>query len=279
MEVDGIERFYIVHLPENNSTNKLLPLVLVLHGGGGNAKQMQKFSRFNKTADQNSFIAVYPEGYDKNWSDGRIGDELPMQRDDVKFISMMLDTLIKKYNVDSMRIFSTGISNGGFFSIYLAYKLSNRILAIAPVCAAIPENLEDKFKPDFPVSMMLINGTEDKLVKYDGGAVGFNDGDRGFSISTDKTISIWIKNNNCSTVPAEESIPDKNLKDQCSAIKYTYSGGNAGTEVMLIKIKGGGHTWPGRSQYLPKFIVGRVCNDFDGNEMVWEFFMSRVKRN
>ncbi|HJY64575.1 MAG TPA: PHB depolymerase family esterase [Ignavibacteria bacterium] len=273
MEIDGLERFYIVHVPDDvSSGGSRLPLVLVLHGGGGNAKQMMKFSKFNNTADDGGFIAVYPEGYNKNWSDGRIGDELPILRDDVKFISMLIDTLIVKYNVDSSRIFSTGISNGGFFSIYLAYKLSNRILAIAPLCANIPENLKDNFSLPLPVSMMLINGTEDKLVKYNGGSVGFREGNRGNSISTDETIRMWVGFNGCSTIPSEEVIPNKNKKDDCKAAKYTYSSGKNNTEVILIKITGGGHTWPGRTQYLPKIIVGNVCKDFDANDYIWEFF-------
>lgn len=278
MEVDGIERFYIIHIPKNTDLKDRLPVVLVLHGGGGNAKQMVKFSKFDNTADKGTFIAVYPEGYKRNWSDGRIGDELPVKRDDVKFISMLLDTLLVKYNIDTTRIFATGISNGGFFSIYLAYKLSNRILAIAPLCASIPENLKDEFVPQNPVSIMLINGTDDKLVKYNGGSVGFREGYRGKSISTDESIRIWVRNNGCSTTPTEEKMPDIDKDDDCNAEKYAYSDGKNLSEVVLIKIKGGGHTWPGHVQYLPKFIVGSVCRDFDANDVIWEFFKNQKPR-
>ncbi|HEY3250468.1 MAG TPA: PHB depolymerase family esterase [Ignavibacteria bacterium] len=278
MFVDGIERFYIIHLPVVKASIEPFPVVLALHGGGGNAKQMMRYSKFNNTADREFFIVIYPEGYNKNWSDGRIGDELPMMRDDVKFISILLDTLKANYNIDTSRIFATGISNGGFFSIYLAYKLSNKILAVAPVCAAIPENLKNKFTLTNPVSMILINGTEDPLVKYDGGSVGFKGRDRGKSISTDETINIWVSQNGCNNTPLEEEMPDNDKKDKCKAVKYTYSGGTNGTEVILIKINGGGHAWPGRAQYLPKFIVGTVCKDFDGNDVVWDFFKRQKTR-
>lgn len=276
MVIDGLERVYIIHPPKDNSAP--LPVVLILHGGGGNARQMVKFSGFNDVADKENFLAVYPEGYEKNWSDGRIGEELPMKRDDVKFISMMLDTLAVLYNIDTSRIFSTGISNGGFFSIYLAYKLSGKILAAAPVCAAIPENYSRVFLLNNPVSLMLINGTEDKLVKYDGGSVGFRDGDRGHSISTDETIRLWVEQNGCSNTPAEENIPNTDLSDKCKAVKQTYTGGKNNSEVVLIKITGGGHTWPGGTQYLPKFIVGNVCNDFNAEEIIWEFFKNCAPR-
>jgi polyhydroxybutyrate depolymerase len=274
ISVDGLEREYILHLPKSYTGDTLLPLVIVFHGGGGTASQIKSHTKFNKLADKEGFIVVYPNSVDKNWSDGRIGDKLPMKRDDVRFISILIDTLASKYRVDTKRIFSTGISNGGFFSFYLALKLSHKILAIAPVTANIPENLKDEYKPEYPVSLLLINGTEDPLVKYDGGFVGFkeDEGGRGRSLSTDKTIEIWLENNKCLTDNSSRKIPDVNKKDDCSASKFTHTGCNDNTEVILIKITGGGHTWPGASQYLPKFIVGEVCRDFNATEMIWDFF-------
>ncbi len=280
ISVDGLDREYILHLPKSYDGNAQLPLVMVFHGGGGTAKQMKSHSKFNKLSDRENFIVVYPNAVDKNWSDGRIGDKLPMQRDDVKFISNLIDTLSAKYKIDTRRVFSTGISNGGFFSFYLALKLSSKILAVAPVTANIPENLKDSYKPEFPVSMLLINGTDDPLVKYDGGPVGFksDEGGRGTSLSTNETIEIWTRNNNCTLNSNVEDIADMDKDDDCKAVKYVYSGCNEKTEVILVKITGGGHTWPGASQYLPKFIVGKVCKDFSATEMIWDFFKNRQNR-
>ena len=147
--VDGIAREYILHLPKNYGS-ELLPLVMVFHGGGGTADQIKDHTKFNKLADKENFIVVYPNSVDKNWSDGRIGDKLPMDRDDVKFISTMLDTLIANYKIRSGRVFATGISNGGFFSFYLANKLSSRILAIAPVAA------QDGAKPGAQKRLLIV---------------------------------------------------------------------------------------------------------------------------
>lgn len=279
LQVDGIERDYILHLPKNYGSD-LLPLVMVFHGGGGNSTQVKNHTKFSKLADKENFIVVYPNSVNKNWNDGRNDEKLKEKYDDVKFISALLDTLTVKYKIDTARIFSTGISNGGFFSIYLAYKLSFRLLAIAPVTANIPVDIAEGFKTEYPVSMMLINGTKDPLVKYEGGAVGFGEDGfgRGESISTDKTIEIWINNNGCSSAVKTEELPDNDRKDKCRATKYAYSNCKENTEVVLIKIEGGGHTWPGASQYLPKIIVGTVCNDFNATEMIWEFFKSRTPR-
>ncbi len=274
LTVDGLEREFILHLPKNYGSEPL-PLVMVFHGGGGTAEQVKKHTKFSKLADKENFIVVYPNSVDKNWNDGRIGDKLPMKRDDVKFISMMLDTLIADYKINSKRIFSTGISNGGFFSIYLTYKMSDRILGIAPVTANIPENLKESFTLTSPVSLLLINGTKDPLVKYDGGAVGFREeeGGMGSSISTDWTIKIWTENNLCQQSSKIEEMDNKE-DDGCKAEKTTYYKCKDNSKVVLIKIVGGGHTWPGASQYLPKLIVGAVCKDFNATETIWEFFKS-----
>ena len=278
MTVDGIEREYILHLPKNYGS-ELLPLVMVFHGGGGTAEQVMNHTKFSKLADKENFIVVYPNAIEKNWNDGRIGDKLPMDRDDVKFISALLDTLIANYKINTKRIFSTGISNGGFFSFYLALKLSSRLLAIAPVTANIPENLKDSWKTDKPISVLLINGTKDPLVKFDGGPVGFKDDEtgRGVSLSTSWTVKILTENNTCQTSTKTEEIDDKE-DDDCKAEKETYYKCADGTKVILVTIKGGGHTWPGASQYLPKIIVGNVCKDFKATEMIWEFFKSLPER-
>ena len=276
--VDGMEREYILHLPKEYDVTIPLPLVMVFHGGGGDAKGMVKLTKFNKLADKENFVVVYPDAINKNWSDGRIGEKLPMDRDDVKFTSSLIDSLRDKYNIDTNFVFATGISNGGFFSIYLAYKLSKRILAVAPVTANLPENYANDFKMEYPVSLLLINGTEDPLVKYDGGFVGFrDDGERGKSVSTDETIRLWMKGNDCMTSRKMEDLVNKNINDGCTAKKYTYYKCKDRTRVSLIRIDGGGHTWPGGAQYLPKLIVGNVCKDFKATEVIWEFFKKQMQ--
>jgi polyhydroxybutyrate depolymerase len=278
--IDGISRTYLLHLPETGTLIYNLPLVIVLHGHGGTGKQIMKESGFNKLSDRDRFIAVYPDGLNKAWNDGRVKTEKGEMSDDGKFITVLIDTINRQYSIDTNRIFATGMSNGAFFSFYLAYKLSNKFLAIAPVCANIPKNFKDRFTLENPVSLMLINGTEDPLVKYEGGKIGFKWGkSRGKSISTDETISVFRKLDKCNDKPKVEEIPDAAGDDECYATKYTYSGGIKSTDVVLIKITNGGHTWPGGSQYLPKKLVGNTCKDFNGADVIWEFFKSRKNRN
>ena len=269
------KREYIIHLPVNYKNSERLPLMLVFHGGGGNSKQIQRYMGMDAIADRENFIAVYPNGINKQWNDAREFKESITANDDVQFIDQLLDSMQKNYSIDPGRVFATGISNGGFFSIYLSYKLSQRLLAIAPVCASIPQRIFPDFYPANPVSVLLMNGTNDPLVPYNGGTVGNKmTGDRGQCTATDSTIKRYIAVNGTKETPVIEKLPDNNKRDECTAMKYTYPGGRNDTRVCLVKVENGGHTLPGGSPYLPRMIVGRVCNDFKGNEMIWEFFKS-----
>lgn len=277
--VNKVKREFILHLPKHYDGKTAWPLVMVFHGGGGNSKQMQNYMKMDGIADKEDFITVYPNGINKQWNDGREFKQEITANDDVQFISQLLDTLVKNYAVDTGRVFSTGISNGGFFSIYLSYKLSHRLLAIAPVCASIPERIYNDFYPDNPVSVLLINGTKDPLVPYEGGLVGNKmSGGRGRCTSTDTTIQRYIAIDSVNRDALIEELPDKNRMDGCTAVKYIYSGGKNNTTVCLIKIINGGHTLPGGYPYLPKIIIGKVCNDFNGNEMIWDFFKKCKRR-
>ncbi|MDP4262473.1 MAG: esterase, partial [Bacteroidota bacterium] len=136
-----------------------------------------------------------------------------------------------------------------------------------------------EFYPSRPISVLIMNGTGDPLVPYNGGSVGNKlTGSRGNCTSTDSTLKRYITVDKTSATPVIENLPDNDKSDKCTAIKYTYSGGRGGTKVCLVKVINGGHALPGGSQYLPKMIIGRACQDFEGNEMIWEFFKSCMNR-
>jgi len=276
--IDGTERTYLIYTPEGIDT-KNLPLVIGLHGHGGQGKSMMNLTDFNFIADKEKFVVSYPDGMNKSWNDGRNDPEENIKYNDVKFISALIDKLAMVYKIDTSQVFATGMSNGGIFSLYLAYKLSNKIHAIAPVTANIPEDISDEYKPEYPVSVMLINGTADPLINYEGGKVGFEIGkSRGRTISTDKTIEKFSTQFKCVSVPDIEKIPDINTTDGCTSVKYTYGGCTDNVQVVLIKVLNGGHTWPGGTQYLPKALIGNVCKDFRASEYIWNFFKSRIKK-
>ncbi len=274
--IDGTERTYIIHLPDNKDKLNKYPLVIALHGGGGKGEGMNKLTGFNNVSDKNNFVVVYPDGIDKQWNDGRSDFLLNDKTNDVKFISKLIDTLIVLNNVDTNRVYITGISNGGIMSFRLACELSNKIAAFAPVAASMPESPSYDCKPVRPVPMMLIFGDEDPLVPFNGGEISvFGLRSRGKVIPVQQSVSYWVSANGCSTVPVESQInavPDDGT--EISKKIYSSKTGNADVEFWLVI--GGGHTWPGGLQYLPKIVIGKTSREFNASEEIWKFFSNKT---
>jgi polyhydroxybutyrate depolymerase len=276
--VNGLKRTYIIHLPA--AVNTMMPLVIVLHGGGGKGKSMVKLtnSGFDKLSDKKGFIVVYPDGIDKHWNDDRNGSETgyvthEKNIDDVGFISALIDELIMKYNIDSKRVYVTGMSNGAIMSYRLGCELSGKIAAIAPVAGNIPENLQN-CRPSNPVPVLAINGDKDPLVPYDGGEVTgpFGKKKLGKVLSTHESILFWVKTNGCSSKPVVTDVPDNDRDDGTRVQKLQFMNDRNNCDVIFYTIKGGGHTWPGGYQYLGEWIVGKTCRDIIATGVIWEFF-------
>ncbi|MCE7873020.1 esterase [bacterium CPR1] len=275
LTVDGRERTYRLTLPANLEPGRPVPLVLVFHGGGGNARQMARHTGFPKLARQEGFIAVFPDGWKKNWNDGREDFKVPTfteNVDDLAFIRALLDELTAKYPVDAQRIYATGISNGGIFSHFLAARMADRIRAAAPVVGGMAEPVAASFAPSRPVSLLIIQGTDDPLVPYAGGGIGFR-GERGRIVSTQKALELWRAVDGCQDQASSHELPDLDPGDGCRVTCSSWSGID-GTEVVLYTVQGGGHGWPGASQYLPRRTIGTVCRDFEATRVIWEFFKS-----
>jgi polyhydroxybutyrate depolymerase len=275
--VDGRVRQFLIHLPPAFKSSTKLRLIFALHGGGGTYKNTIKFYDLDKLADANNYIIVYPNATNKAWTMPGITSRRKVAEehvDDVKFISVLLDSLIANYKVDSDHVFCTGISRGGMFSFYLAYKLSNRITAIAPVCGGISQTVAADYSFQHPIPVLMINGTDDPLVRYNGGAGILNkrnaENEDADMMPSEDLLAKIVKLDNCDSKPVVTNIPDADPGDGCDAIDHLYSCNNV--QVEFIKIVNGGHTWPGGSQYLPKFIIGKVCKDFSASEKIFDFF-------
>ena len=281
IRVGTLNRTYYLHAPLHAPRDKPMALVLVFHGGGGRPRFTERETRFSDLADREGFLVAFPEGIGESWNDGRNVTTIRAQReriDDVAFVNALLDDVSRDYPVDPKRIYATGISNGAIFSHYLAAHLSRRIAAIAPVAGGLPELLSPAFGPEQPVSVLMLQGTEDPLVPYNGGDVTPpGAGKRGRILSTDEAVRTWVERNGCWPEATVEALPDNDPADGCRVKTFTYSKGTNGTEVVLCRIEGGGHIWPNGSQYLPKMLVGRVCHDIDGTAVIWEFFKSHPK--
>jgi polyhydroxybutyrate depolymerase len=273
--VDGISRNYLVFAPKR--FDKPLPMVLALHGGGSNARQMERYTRFNDLAAKEGCLVVYPEAVDGNWNDGRGIEGVRAQQeniDDVKFVRLIVDRISKEYKIDRSRVFCTGISNGAFMSHRLATEASDLIAAIAPVAGGMAPAMATKFQPAHPVSILIIQGDADPLVPIRGGTVGFRRGrKRGHVIPTEETISLYVRRNGNQVEPTVTTL-DRDEKDGTSVEIRKYPDGPGGVKTQAYLVKNGGHTWAGRPLYLPEMLTGKASQEFSATEVIWEFFKS-----
>lgn len=283
----GLKRTFKIHVPPSYTGSSKLPLVIALHGRGATGESMILITRkgFNDLADRDEFIVVYPDAIELNWNDGR-SDEESRDRahveniDDVGFISALIDLLIKDFNVDPGRVYVTGISNGAIMSYRLACEIASRIAAIAPVDGNMPYMLVKFCKGCGPVPVLAINNINDPVVPFEGGEIYTHFRKRlGKVLSTDDSVSFWVRRNRCSTEAVVSRLEDKDPNDGTRVIVKHYPGGEAGTEVFLYAIEGGGHTWPGGFQYLPERIIGKTSRDIDASEIIWSFFKRHSKKD
>jgi polyhydroxybutyrate depolymerase len=263
VEAAGTTRTYLLHVPATLPEGKRLALVLVFHGGGGHAWRMPRFTGFDRLADEQGFIVAYPESLNRHWNDGRGLSPA----DDVAFIRTLIAETSRSYPVDAKRIYSAGISNGGFFAQKLACELADQMAAVASVAATMPEPLVATCEPSRPVSVLFMHGTEDRLVHVEGGNIARRNGR---SISLADAAKYWRDRDQTTTFASEE-LPDR-VRDGTHVRCETYGGGKEGTEVVVYTIEGGGHAWPGGPQYLPVFLVGRASHNLDATRTIWEFF-------
>jgi len=279
---DGRERPYRLHFPPGYTQEKAYPLVLALHGGGGVGERFDAQTTagtLTRAADDLGVVLCYPEGLDKMWLDPRPGSDAPHALDwnyHIGYFRVLLDHLEETVRVDPDRIYATGISNGGMMSLTLAVAVSDRIAAVAPVTA----NLRDPQvgqRPEHPVSVLLINGTADPIVPYDGGEVVVLRQKRGRVVSTAQTLEVFRAANGCAADPAVEMLPDADPADGTRIVQRTWTGGRAGTVVRLLEVQDGGHTWPGGHAYLGEGLVGKVSRDLDASRAILEFFLAHPK--
>jgi polyhydroxybutyrate depolymerase len=278
---DNLKRTFKIHIPPFFDKSVPSPLIIALHGKGGNGESMILVTRkgFNRLADKDGSIVVYPDGIELNWNDGRMDEETNDRAhreniDDVGFISALIDSMITDYNIDPRRVYVTGISNGAIMSYRLACELTDKIAAIAPVDGNIPYLLFPQCSPSGHISVLAINNLNDPLVPYNGGDIygHFHRVKLGRVLSVDESIGFWVNRNGCSPDPVKAEEPDRDPKDGTRVTSWHYTNDTDGTEVVLYKVDGGGHTWPGGFQYLPAWLIGKTSRDIDADEVIWSFF-------
>ena len=276
VEYAGLDRSYLLHLPDPLPNNPL-PLVVVLHGGGGSAESAAKMTGFDAEADQGGFIVVYPEGTDRGhpllslfgkpgfltWNAGSCcGYAQQNQVDDVGFIRAVVAQVIKDDGADPKRVYATGISNGGMMAYRLACEASDVFAGIAPVSAI--QEVQD-CKPAQAMSVFHIHGADDQNVPI-GGGVGKKAHEKEVRAPVQESIDFWVKQDGCSvTVHSKESDVDMT----------NYGGCKDGSEVAYFVILDGGHAWPG-GQRIANFL-DEPSTALNATSEIWRFLKEHSK--
>lgn len=273
----GFERRYQLYIPRDLAKfDGPRPLVLVLHGSGGIDKGMIRITkgRFQDLADQHGFVVAYPNAVKRLWNFGPNTDPQPPMppRDDLAYFQTVIAQIKDRAPIDPKRIFATGISRGGRASYFLGCKLPGKIRAIAPFSMPLPDYFVEDCKSGPPLGVAVFMGTKDPLVPYRGGLLTKGKVDKGTVLTTDQTVALFRARNGC----VDGTATPRTYDDPATGTSVERTDWNdcSGAPVRLYKINGGGHTWPGGKQYLPKRWIGKVSNAINGADEVWDFFSS-----
>jgi len=286
--IAGQARDYILVTPDSLSRG-LHPLVLILHGHIGTAANVlgagmvpSPLSAWRSIADREKVLLAALQGlkgadHRTGWRDCRNDDADNPQSDDVAFAAGVVNRLVTTGGADPHRIFVMGMSNGAIMSYRLALEMRPVPAAIAAVSGTMALHTACTGEPH-PVSILIIHGTQDPIVPYDGGAVRFGTHEKSAVTGVDATRDFWLRADGLfSTAPVSFSFPH-NGDDGTSAVKTVY-GSDAGPQVEVITVRGGGHVEPSlRFHYGPFYsrIVGAQNRDLESAEEAWYFFKGKT---
>lgn len=255
----GLDRYYYIQLahPEAEGLSSVL---FNLHGYGSDAIEQMNYTNFNNLANtkENNFILIHPQGAPLNtaltsssshWNSG--GWTIGSTVDDVDFIDTIIALVSQKYDLNQNRIYSTGMSNGGFMSYHLACNLSSKIAAVASVTGSMSSETYESCNPDHPTSILQVHGSIDVTVPFQGNsALGMR--------SVNDVMDYWKLYNACDVDPTSIIIDYFDIE---IAVQHdTYSNCLNDVHVELYKIEGMGHTWPYKGRY-----------GISATEIIWEF--------
>lgn len=225
----------------------------------------------------NNFIVAYPEALNNYWNDAR-EDSVSLSHhlniDDVGFLGKVIDFAIDSFKVDPQHIFVSGFSDGGFMVFRLACEMPSKISGFAAVASSMPLDQLVECAPDTTISLMMINGTRDPLLPFEGGQMVMDEMEKGSILSTGVTIDYWREINGCTEKVSEKDVPNADTFDETRSERITWDDCKNKDRIVLIQVINGGHTWPGGRQYLNERTAGKVSRDFDAADLIWRFFKS-----
>jgi polyhydroxybutyrate depolymerase len=265
-EFGGLIRMYSLHVPAG--VERPSGLVINLHAAGATGRDQAALTRYDAVADAHGFAVAYPDGIDFSWADGR-GASVPDRQgvDDVGFIAALVGKLVADFGIDPGRVFATGLSAGAFMTNRLACERADLFAAIAPVAGTLGADVACNLSR--PVAVLETHGTADPIVPFNGGIMMGRGGTSNI-LGAPAMMERWRQVNDCQGVPTDDVLPDN--RDGTQTHRLALPTCAAGRAVVLMRIDGGGHTWPGAPEFLAQQIVGSTTHAFDASEASWQFF-------
>lgn len=282
LSYQSLERTYYVHLPPAARQGKPLPLMILLHGGGGGAPQALDCYPLREVADREGLILVAPNGTGpirreilRTWNVGfGFGAACRNKVDDTGFLRALILQVRRDYPVDPKRVYLTGLSNGAILCHWAGAANSDLIAGIAPVVGCVAGKEDERgdmlypVKPQHPLDVILFNGGQDRSIPLEGGPQKLHMEEQERTVcSAQDSARFWVEANHCDPKPVVEELPEQ------KATRYTWSGGKEGTRVVLYVLHNQGHAWPGGK--APRGSADPPSTLLRAHQVMWDFFRSR----
>ena len=256
MTYKEIDREFILYVPSSYDSSSKQPLVFNFHGYGSNADEQMNYGDLRSQADANGFILVHPDALDDigGRSYWNMGGWSISVHDDLEFIDNLINLLMDKYSINAERIYSTGMSNGGFFSFHLACNLNASFAAIASVTGSMSYETYGDCNARKPTPVLQIHGSIDTVVPYSG--------IESIMKPVRDVMNYWKLNNGCEdfVLSQPELLPGTTSWTET----YLYDNCLNGTQNIHLYVQGAGHIWPGS--------IYESINDPNSSQRIWEFF-------
>jgi len=281
VRLGGFDRHFIVHVPPGFNAKGKLPAVIMLHGAGGTGQQAMEQTGWDRKADRENFIAVFPDGVaerpkqppsfllnPQTWNEGSGRHASGKRNDgDVEFVAYIIDGLEARYGADPSGIFVTGFSNGASMTFRIGVELSDKVAAIAPVAGHL---LFHNHQLKRPLPMLYIIGRDDPLELPNGGALRIR-GEQVEQPPIELNLAQWRQLDGCSLKPTTDTRAD-------GVERVTFDDCRDGVQVKEYFIDDMGHVWPGGINRLPARLVGKPSDKINATDVIWSFFKAHPKQ-
>lgn len=270
LSVGGMTRHFILYAPPNLKDGS--PLLIAYHPSSSSAAKMRNMSgaALERLARKYGFAVAYPNGYEGHFNDCRRAATYHARTkniDDIGYTRAIIDDVVGRYQIDRSRVYALGYSNGGHMALRLALQTPDMIAGIIAISAnlPVPENNDCKISDGRSVSVVLIEGTKDKINPYQGGEVTIYGMDSRGAVMSAQDSALWFAKRydlaELSKVPAPLKVGNLTASWQ--------EWENSTSKVSLITIEGGGHTIPQGDMDYPALMVGNTLRSDVPLESAW----------